>query len=51
MVGFYFLGSFSINVLGPRIAKGDFAPGFIVDHFIKDLVRFKSGSSCGMRLS
>jgi 3-hydroxyisobutyrate dehydrogenase len=30
-------GSFSINVLGPRIAKRDFAPGFFVEHFIKDL--------------
>lgn len=29
--------SFSINVLGPRIVKGDFAPGFYVEHFIKDL--------------
>lgn len=30
-------GSFSINVLGPRISKRDFAPGFYVEHFIKDL--------------
>jgi 3-hydroxyisobutyrate dehydrogenase len=30
-------GSWSINNLGPRIATGDFAPGFIVDHFIKDM--------------
>lgn len=30
-------GSFSINVLGPRIAKRDFAPGFFVEHFRKDL--------------
>jgi len=30
-------GSFSINVLGPRIIKGDFDPGFFVEHFIKDM--------------
>ena len=31
-------GSFSINVLGKRIADGDFEPGFFVEHFIKDMV-------------
>ena len=30
-------GSFSLNVLGPRILKRDFAPGFYVEHFVKDL--------------
>ena len=30
-------GSWSINNLGPRIIKGDFNPGFFVEHFIKDL--------------
>jgi 3-hydroxyisobutyrate dehydrogenase len=29
--------SWSINNLGRRIAKGDFAPGFYVKHFIKDM--------------
>lgn len=29
--------SWSINNLGPRIARGDFSPGFIVEHFIKDM--------------
>ncbi|ETO02142.1 2-hydroxy-3-oxopropionate reductase [Reticulomyxa filosa] len=29
--------SFSINVLGHRIVKGDFNPGFFVEHFIKDM--------------
>ena len=29
--------SWSINNLGPRIAKRDFEPGFIVEHFIKDM--------------
>lgn len=30
-------GSWSINNLGPRIAKGDFKSGFFVEHFIKDM--------------
>ena len=30
-------GSWSINNLGPRIVKGDFKPGFFVDHFLKDM--------------
>ncbi len=30
-------GSWSINNLGPRIVKGDFNPGFYVEHFIKDM--------------
>lgn len=30
-------GGFQLNVLGARMIKGDFAPGFFVHHFIKDL--------------
>lgn len=30
-------GSWSIANLGPRIAKGDFEPGFFIEHFLKDL--------------
>ncbi len=30
-------GSWSINNLGPRIVRRDFEPGFIVEHFIKDM--------------
>ncbi|QDV35228.1 NAD(P)-dependent oxidoreductase [Tautonia plasticadhaerens] len=30
-------GSWSLNNLGPRIIKGDFDPGFYVEHFIKDM--------------
>jgi 3-hydroxyisobutyrate dehydrogenase len=30
-------GSWSINNMGPRIAKGDFEPGFYIKHFIKDM--------------
>lgn len=30
-------GSWSLSHLGPRIIAGNFAPGFLVDHFIKDM--------------
>jgi 3-hydroxyisobutyrate dehydrogenase len=30
-------GSWSLSNLGPRIIGGDFAPGFFVEHFIKDM--------------
>jgi 3-hydroxyisobutyrate dehydrogenase len=30
-------GGFQLNVLGKRMAEGDFAPGFFVHHFIKDM--------------
>jgi 3-hydroxyisobutyrate dehydrogenase len=29
--------SWSIQVLAPRVLKGDFEPGFIVEHLVKDL--------------
>ena len=29
--------SFSLSTYGPRLLKGDLAPGFKIDHFIKDL--------------
>jgi 3-hydroxyisobutyrate dehydrogenase len=29
--------SWSISVLAPRVIGGDFEPGFIVDHMLKDL--------------
>jgi 3-hydroxyisobutyrate dehydrogenase len=29
--------SFQLNVLGARMLKGDFEPGFFMEHFIKDL--------------
>ena len=31
-------GSWSLSNYGPRILAGDFAPGFFVDHFVKDMV-------------
>lgn len=30
-------GSWSLTNLGPRIIKGNFEPGFMVEHFIKDM--------------
>lgn len=30
-------GSKALEVLGPRIMRGDFEPGFYVEHFIKDM--------------
>lgn len=30
-------GSWSLNNLGPRILAGNFAPGFYVEHFLKDM--------------
>ncbi len=30
-------GSWSLSNLGPRILAGDFAPGFYIEHFLKDL--------------
>ena len=30
-------GSFQLNIMGPKIVKGDFAPGFMIEHFLKDL--------------
>ena len=30
-------GSWSLSNLGPRIIAGNFEPGFLVEHFIKDM--------------
>lgn len=30
-------GSWSLTNLAPRIERGDFAPGFMVEHFVKDM--------------
>jgi 3-hydroxyisobutyrate dehydrogenase len=30
-------GSWALSNLGPRIIAGDFAPGFFVEHFVKDM--------------
>ena len=30
-------GSWSLSNLAPRVVRGDFAPGFMVEHFVKDM--------------
>jgi 3-hydroxyisobutyrate dehydrogenase len=30
-------GSWSLSNLAPRMIRGDFAPGFMIEHFLKDL--------------
>lgn len=43
-------GSWSLSNLVPRMIKGDFAPGFYVKHFIKDLkIALDSASEMDMR--
>ncbi len=43
--------SWAINNLGPRIAKGDYDPGFIVEHFIKDMgIALDEAASSGFSL-
>lgn len=44
-------GSWSIANYGPRILKGDFAPGFFIKHFIKDMeIALKQAKSNGLDL-
>jgi 3-hydroxyisobutyrate dehydrogenase len=41
----------AINNLGPRIVRGDFAPGFFVEHFIKDMgIALQEASALGLSL-
>jgi 3-hydroxyisobutyrate dehydrogenase len=42
-------GSWSLSNLGPRMIKGDFAPGFYVKHFIKDMnIALESAKEMGL---
>ena len=44
-------GSWTINNLGPRIVKGDYDPGFYVEHFIKDLgIALKEAAAVNLSL-
>ena len=44
-------GSWSINNLGPRIVRGDFDPGFFVEHFIKDMgIALRESEAVGLSL-
>ena len=44
-------GSWTINNLGPRIVRGDYDPGFFVEHFIKDMgIALREAEACGLSL-
>jgi len=44
-------GSWSISNLGPRIVRGDFNPGFFVEHFIKDMgIALEEAAAAGLSL-
>jgi len=44
-------GSIGMTVLAPRALKGDFAPGFYVKHFIKDLrLALETAEELGLKL-
>jgi 3-hydroxyisobutyrate dehydrogenase len=44
-------GSWALQRLGPRIARGDHAPGFMVDHFLKDLgLALQEAEALGLKL-
>lgn len=44
-------GGFQLNVMGARIAKGDFAPGFFIEHFLKDLgIALAEAENMGLNL-
>lgn len=44
-------GSWALQRLGPRMARGDYAPGFMVEHFIKDLgLALREANALGVKL-
>lgn len=44
-------GSWSLSNLAPRVLRGDFAPGFMVKHFRKDLgIALEAARECGLDL-
>jgi 3-hydroxyisobutyrate dehydrogenase len=44
-------GSWSINNYGPRLVRGDIAPGFMVEHFVKDLqIALEESAAMGLQL-
>jgi len=43
--------SWLINNLGPKIVRGDYAPGFFVEHFIKDMgIALEEAAACDLSL-
>jgi 3-hydroxyisobutyrate dehydrogenase len=44
-------GSWSLSNLAPRMIRGDFAPGFYIKHFIKDMgIAIESAEEAGLDL-
>ena len=44
-------GCWSLDNLAPRILKGDFAPGFMIDHFVKDMgIALDEAGRMGLKL-
>ena len=44
-------GSWALQRLGPRIERGDYTPGFMVDHFLKDLgLALREAQALGLHL-
>lgn len=44
-------GCWSLDNLAPRILKGDFAPGFMIDHFLKDMgIALEEAERMGLKL-
>ena len=44
-------GCWSLDNLAPRILKGDFAPGFMIDHFVKDMgIALEEAEKMGLNL-
>ena len=51
LIGSGAAGCWSINNLGRRIAKEDFAPGFFIKHFVKDMgIALKDASNLSIDL-
>ena len=43
--------SANLRSLGPKIARGDFTPGFYVEHFVKDLgIALEEASRMGLKI-
>lgn len=44
-------GSWSLDNLAPRVLRGDFAPGFLVEHFVKDMgIALSEAGRMGLQL-
>ncbi|MBT3569541.1 MAG: NAD(P)-dependent oxidoreductase [Opitutae bacterium] len=51
LIGSGAAGCWSINNLGRRIVKGDYAPGFFIKHFVKDMsIALQDAERLGLKL-